>query len=286
MSDTVGFIGIGIMGIGMVRNLVKSGRSLLVWNRDASKAEAMKAEFPDKVTVAATAADVINGCSVTYSMLSTLEASEAVFGGVLAAMGAGKSLVDCATLTPERMAEMHAAVTAKGGRFLEAPVSGSKVPAEQGALIFLCGGDKALFSEIEKNDLDAMGKASFYFGDIGAGTKMKLVVNMIMGTMLNSLAEGVKLCDAAALPCNDLIEVLGLGVMANGLIKLKGPPMVNHAYPAHFPLKHAQKDMRFALALASDLGISLPVSVAADEQFKKVLGARGDEDFAAVYEAL
>ena len=74
--------------------------------------------------------------------------------------------------------------------------------------------------------------------------------------------------------------------MANGLIKLKGPPMINHAYPAHFPLKHAQKDMRFALALASDLGISLPVSVAADEQFKKVLGARGDEDFAAVYEAL
>ena len=137
-------------------------------------------------------------------MLSTLEASEAVFPGMLEKVCAGKSIVDCATLTPERMAAMSSAVKAAGGSFLEAPVSGSKGPAEAGQLIFLTAGDAAV-KEAAEADLEAMGKATFYFGEeVGVsaatvglgcgcagsdgsnccweqrGSKMKLVVNMIM----------------------------------------------------------------------------------------------------------
>ena len=113
-------------------------------------------------------------------MLSTLEASEAVFPGMLEKVCAGKSIVDCATLTPERMAAMSSAVKAAGGSFLEAPVSGSKGPAEAGQLIFLTAGDAAV-KEAAESDLEAMGKATFYFGEeVGRGSKMKLVVNMIM----------------------------------------------------------------------------------------------------------
>ncbi|KAH8067042.1 3-hydroxyisobutyrate dehydrogenase [Aureococcus anophagefferens] len=97
------------------------------------------------------------------------------------------------------MRDMRGAVTLAGGRFLEAPVSGSKAPAAQGALIFLCGGDETLYAEV-KPELAVMGKADFLFGDVGAGTKMKLVVNMVMGDMMVALSEGLSLCGAAGLP--------------------------------------------------------------------------------------
>ena len=255
-----GFIGIGIMGEGMAGCLLKAGKSLVV-ERDTSKAQKLKAD-PALVTVVASAGEVIDACGVTYSMLSTLEASEAVFPSILESMKQGKSLVDCATLTPERMQTMASAVEIAQGRFLEAPVSGSKAPAAQGALIFLCGGDKSLYDEC-KPDLQIMGKADFYYGATGAGSKMKLVVNMVMGDMMCALGEGLALCQASDLPAdadNGLLKVLDLGIMANGLFKLKGPKMLRGDHAPNFPLKHAQKDMRFALQLGDQASTPLPLA--------------------------
>jgi len=287
MNETLGFIGIGIMGKGQVQCLLKAGRKCVIWNRDLSKANRIKEEYPDLVTVASTAGEVIEKCEITFSMLSTIEASEAVFPSVLDSVSSGKAIVDCATLTPERMIVMRDAIVAKGGSFLEAPVSGSKVPAETGQLIFLCGGDAYLYQKIE-SELNIMGKAHFIFGDVGSGTKMKLVVNSIMGNMLVALGEGLALADKAGLPCdaqNGLLKVLELGVLSSPLIKLKGPKMLATDYAPHFPEKHAQKDMRFALNLGDELGVSLPVTAAANSQFIKVRSKHGDDDFAAVYEA-
>lgn len=281
-----GFVGIGIMGEGMATCLLNDGRSLVVWNRDASKSEKLKRAFPRLVTVAATAATVVETCAVTFSMLSTLEASQAVFPALVGAVREGKSIVDCATLTPERMRDMRGAVTLAGGRFLEAPVSGSKAPAAQGALIFLCGGDAALYAEV-KPELAVMGKADFLFGDVGAGTKMKLVVNMVMGDMMVALSEGLSLCGASGLPGDaeaGLLKVLDLGIMSNGMFRLKGPKMLAGDHAPNFPLKHAQKDMRFALNLGDQVGQALPVSAAANAAFLAARAESGDDDFSAVYE--
>lgn len=281
-----GFVGIGIMGEGMATCLLNDGRSLVVWNRDASKSEKLKQAFPRLVTVAATAATVVETCAVTFSMLSTLEASQAVFPALVGAVKEGKSIVDCATLTPERMRDMRGAVTLAGGRFLEAPVSGSKAPAAQGALIFLCGGDAALYAEV-KPELAVMGKADFLFGDVGAGTKMKLVVNMVMGDMMVALSEGLSLCGAAGLPGDaeaGLLKVLDLGIMSNGMFRLKGPKMLAGDHAPNFPLKHAQKDMRFALNLGDQVGQALPVSAAANAAFLAARAKSGGDDFSAVYE--
>ena len=106
---------------------------------------------------------------------------------------------------------------------------------------------------------------------------------MIMGTMLCAFSEGLGLCDAADLPCDKLLEVLDLGVMSNAMFNLKGPNMINDKYGAHFPLKHAQKDMRFALAMGDELGISLPTTAAANELFKRGRDESGDDDFCAVH---
>lgn len=214
-SSRVGFVGLGIMGKGMAQNLLKKmdggQSSLVVWNRSPEVCAELSQAYPGRVTIAVSAADVVRSCEVTYSMLSTMEASEAVFdpadGGVISAMSSGKTLVDCATLSPARMMYIASEIEKRGGKFLEAPVSGSKVPAETGTLIFLCGGNAEVFSAVSPA-LECMGKASFHLGPVGAGSKMKLVVNMIMGTMMGAFAEGMALCDAADLPQEMLLQVI------------------------------------------------------------------------------
>ena len=152
MSSTkIGFIGLGIMGKGMLRNLVskisvessssgiilRNGASessqkpqYVIWNRSPDACLEIKNLFPDQITVASTASEVISTSDITFSMLSTMDASRDVFDaadGALTGVTSGKIIVDCATLSPERMVELNAAISSRGGCMLEAPVSGSKV---------------------------------------------------------------------------------------------------------------------------------------------------------------
>lgn len=277
------------MGKGMIKNLVtKLQRPLVIWNRGAEAAEEMKQLYPDFVSIASSPADVVKQCTTTFCMLSTPEASKAVFEdaqGVFAGVSAGKVIVDCATLTPERMKEENEIITSKGGLFLEAPVGGSKVPAETGQLIFMCGGEESLYSSPDITAaLEAMGKASFLFGPVGNGTKVKLVNNMIMGTMLASVAEGCALATASDIPLEKLFQVLDLGAMAMPMLKAKAPSIMSGEYATNFPLKHAQKDMKFAISMAEQAGLSLPTTEAANSVYVKAIEAgRGDDDFSAVY---
>jgi glyoxylate/succinic semialdehyde reductase len=179
--------------------------------------------------------------------------------------------------------KIGAAIAAKGGRFLEAPVSGSKKPAigaratrtstfcvalachpsphppltrcrpaarPDGQLVILAAGDAALYAEAAAA-FGVMGKKSFYLGDAGAGAHMKLVVNMVMGGMMAAFSEGMALAEASGLKQSDLLEVLDLGAIANPMFKMKGPAISGRAFPPAFPLKHQQKDMRLALALGA-----------------------------------
>eukprot|EP00638_Chattonella_subsalsa_P000925 CAMPEP_0117752648 /NCGR_PEP_ID=MMETSP0947-20121206/11743_1 /TAXON_ID=44440 /ORGANISM="Chattonella subsalsa, Strain CCMP2191" /LENGTH=311 /DNA_ID=CAMNT_0005571355 /DNA_START=184 /DNA_END=1119 /DNA_ORIENTATION=- len=288
-----GFIGLGIMGTGMATNLLKGGRDLVVWNRTPEKVDALQriakeVKASGKIEIAESPSELVQSVETTFSMLSTPAAARDVFyssSGVLEGISPGKAIVDCATLTAEDMIEFSSKVSEKGGHFLEAPVSGSKAPAEAGQLIFLAAGQQVLY-ELVKPELDLMGKASFFHGEVGNGTRMKLVVNMIMGTMLTSLAEGMDLAKASNLSQTDLLEILGLGAMANPMFKLKGPQMIKQEYPTAFPLKHAQKDMKFALELGEQLNKPLPLAFTANAAYEEVLSKYGDDDFAAVYEAV
>lgn len=290
-TDARGFIGLGIMGDGMARNLLQGGYKLKVWNRSASKSEALRAEFPDLVEVAQSAADVTASCKVTFSMLSTPEAAASVFegdDGVLAGIQPGHMVVDCATLEESDMKRMHAAVEEKGGKFLEAPVSGSKVPAATGALVFLAAGSEDAWRAVQ-DELGLMGKASHYLGEIGAGTRMKLAVNMCMGSMLAAMSESVHLAQQTGLNGDQLVEILGQGAMACPMFALKGPKVAaaQRDHDPHFPLKHAQKDMEFALRLAKEQGVQLSVASAANHLMKAAMDQGwSDSDFSAVAEAV
>jgi 3-hydroxyisobutyrate dehydrogenase-like beta-hydroxyacid dehydrogenase len=150
--------------------------------------------------VASTPAEVIRECSVTFAMLADPPAALAVMegpDGVASAMGPGKAYVDASTVDESTSQKIASMITEAGGRFLEAPVSGSKKPAIDGQLIFLAAGDESLFDEC-KPAFDVMGKEAIFLGDVGAGARMKLAVNMIMGTMMCALPSLSVLCDLSA----------------------------------------------------------------------------------------
>lgn len=290
---SIGFVGLGIMGKGMLNNLITNidCNSFVIWNRNSAVCNDFKTQFPDKISVAETAADVVRQCDVTYTMLSNLDASTAVYDqpehGIIAGVSEGKVIVDCATLSPERMIAESDAITAKGGLFMEAPVSGSKVPAEQGSLIFLCGGDERVFEQTAAA-LDAMGKARYYFGAAGKGSEVKIVVNMIMGTMMSALSEGMALGRESDLPLDTLLQVLDIGAMSNPMFRMKGANIIADSHQPNFPLKHAQKDMQLGIDLGRKKGVALPTSAAANDLMKTAIHSHncGDEDFSAVYKAL
>jgi glyoxylate/succinic semialdehyde reductase len=287
------FVGIGIMGLAMTRNLLKAGYDVVVWNRSPERCDPLVAEGARR---ASTPAEAAAAADITFAMLSDPPAALAVATGpqgIAAGMSPGKGYVDVSTVDAATSRAVAAAVRAKGGLFLEAPVSGSKGPAENGQLIFLTAGDEALF-EACSPALDVMGKAKFFLGGkgdgaVGNGAYMKLVINQIMGNMMVALAEGLSLAKETGLSEAQVLEVASLGAIANPMFALKGPAMVERRYPTAFPLKHQQKDLRLALELAKEAGLELGVSEAAHDAYKRASAAdakRGDDDFSAVLEAV
>lgn len=284
--ETYGFLGLGIMGSAMAKNLIKAGFKVKVWNRSAAKCEELAALGAE---VASTPAEIAATCAITIAMLADPAAAHAVcFGpqGVLEGIGAGRGYVDMSTVDAGTAKEIAAAVTARGGRFLEAPVSGSKKPAEDGTLIILAAGDRGLFDQTMPL-FEKMGKKSLFLGEVGRGAEMKLIVNMVMGGMMTIFCEGLALADKAGLESADLLDVLDSGALANPMFKLKGAQMTGGSFAPAFPLKHMQKDMRLAVALGDALGQPLFTAAAANENFKRAKGAGfADEDFCAVYKAI
>ncbi|KAL7264116.1 hypothetical protein ACSBR1_002129 [Camellia fascicularis] len=286
MEVEVGFLGLGIMGKAMSMNLLRHGFKLTVWNRTLSRCDEL---VEHGASVAETPAAVVKKCKYTIAMLSDPSAALSVVfdkDGVLEQICNGKGYIDMSTVDSDTSSKISEAITSKGGSFLEAPVSGSKKPAEDGQLVILAAGEKALYEEALPA-FDVMGKKSFFLGHVGNGAKMKLVVNMIMGSMMNGFSEGLILADKSGLNPQTLLDVLDLGGIANPMFKMKGPTMIKKSYSPAFPLKHQQKDMRLALALGDQNAVSMPVAAAANEAFKKARSmGLGDLDFSAVHEAV
>lgn len=281
-----GFIGLGIMGSAIARNLILAGFDITLFNRSPEKGSPLAALGATLVT---TPQAVIETCPVTFAMLADPAAAEAVcFGkqGVLAGITPGKGYVDMSTVDVETSRKIGAAVTAKGGHFLEAPVSGSRKPAEEGSLVILAAGDRSLYEEALPG-FNRMGKKVLFLGETGNGATMKLVVNMVMGGMMAAFCEGLALGGKSGLAQADILEVLDAGALANPMFKLKGELIAKGEFPVAFPLKHMQKDMRLAVSLGDRVGQPLFTAAAANESFKKARTmGYGEEDFSALYKAV
>jgi len=278
-----GFLGLGIMGSGIVKNLLNSGHSVTIWNRTNEKCkDFMKAGAKEAITPG----DVIAESDITFSCVADPQvAKDMVFGncGVLSEINTTKGYVEMTGIDADTSQDIAEAISLKGGRYLEAQVQGSKEQSSEGSLVLLVAGDKSLFDDCQ-SCFQAMGKNSFYLGEVGNASKMNLVLQLMSGVALAGLAEGMALADRAGLQQKDILEVLGLTGLACPTMIEKGKAIIEGGFPTSHPLKHMQKDLKLSLNMGDQLDQPLPLTASANEVFKhaKRLGY-GDHDTSAVY---
>ena len=282
MKPTVGLIGLGLMGKPMARNLLKAGFPLVVWNRTGAKAEDLVREG---TMPGANPRETAAQADVLVTIVSDPPALEEVlFGpdGALKGLRRGSVLVDSSTISPDLARRAASACAGIGADFLDAPVTGGTWGAEKGELVFMIGG-KADVLERVKPVLEAMGKRFFLLGPNGAGQTVKLAMNLILALEVDALAEAVALVTAAGVAGERLIEVLQSSMGRAAVLDVKAPLILKGEFPASFPLRLMHKDVRLALELARQEGITLPAAAAAYATYNAVKDASTDDpDYAAV----
>ncbi|CAG5105888.1 Oidioi.mRNA.OKI2018_I69.chr1.g2541.t1.cds [Oikopleura dioica] len=282
----LGFLGLGIMGGAMAMNLLRTGHDVSVWNRTASKTIPLRNRG---ATVYDTKRQIVENCDIIFACVSDPKAArEIVFGngGVLKYMNDQKAYVDMSTVDPETAIAIGEAIRSKGGRFLEAPVSGSKVPAELGELIIMCAGDRTLYVDLY-SCMEAISKKWFFLSEVGSAARMKLVVNSIMGAQMAALAEGMALAEKCDLDQVTLLEILSLGALGSKMVNAKGSAILESNFPPNFPLRLQQKDLRLAVSLSDKVHQPISVIASANELYKRSMAANlGDSDMSAVYEVV
>jgi len=203
--------------------------------------------------------------------------------GIVAGLTSGKGYVDMSTVDVQTSLESVRLTHEKGALFLEAPVAGSRKPAEDATLTIMVAGDRELYDS-SLPVLEKMSKKILFLGETGNAVRMKLANNLVMCGMLTALSEGIALAAGSGLDTAQLLEVLDSGAVTNPMFRLKGPQIAaNKEFPTAFPLKHMQKDLRLALRLAEEVGQPLFATATINELYKTALAQGfGDEDFAAV----
>ena len=282
----VALIGLGLMGSGMARRLLGAGFPLTVYNRSPQRAAPLEEEG---ARVAASPREAAGAADVIFSMVADDAASRSVWlgkDGALAGAARGAVLVDCGTLTVGWIEELSLAAAAAGCPLLDAPVTGSKGHAAAGELLFLVGGSADAL-EIARPALAAMSRAIVHVGPTGSGALLKLVNNFLCGVQAASLAEAIALIERSGLDRTKALEVLTTGAPGSPLIKTLAGRMTSRDYTPNFTLKLAQKDMNYAVGEGRRHGVPLStVTPVIDLYGRAIEGGHGEEDFAAVVEAL
>lgn len=279
----IGFAGLGIMGSAMAANLVKAGFKITVWNRSPDKSASL-AEMG--AAVADSPRALAERCHLVIAMMANPHAVQTVrdgTDGIIAGLTAGKGYLDMSTVDAETSRESARLAHEKGALFLEAPVGGSRKPAEDATLTIMAAGDQELY-DTSLPVLEKLGKKILFLGETGQAARMKLANNLVMCGALTALCEGLALASASGLDTAQLLEILDSGAVANPMFRLKGPQIAaNKEFPASFPLKHMQKDLRLAMRLAEESGQPLFATATINELYKSALSeGLGDSDFAAI----
>lgn len=270
----------------MVGNLSKAGFGLTVYNRTSAKAEAL---VTSGIEQAKTPYEAARQADVIISIVGNDQASEQIWLGEEGALTGAKPetvLIECSTLSLAWVRRLSELAAMRELALLDAPVTGSKAAAEAGQLGFFVGGDAAAF-RTARPVFQAMSQFQSHLGASGAGAKMKLVINLIIGLQVEALAEGLHLAEQAGLDLEQVLPLLANGGAGSPVVKMKIGPMVEREYPSLFALCWLHKDLTYALRLADELNTPLP-GVAMAREIYRMAGNLGFEeaDFSAVIEAL
>jgi 3-hydroxyisobutyrate dehydrogenase len=278
VAETIAVLGAGTMGTPIARNLAKAGFAVRVWNRTRAAAEAIEgAEAAD------TPAEAVRGAGLMLTMLTDGRVVAEVAGDALD--GAGDELVwlQTSTVGIEATERLQQLASRRGVAFVDAPLLGTKEPAEKGELTVFASGPDELRDRCDPV-FDAIGKQTVWLGRAGAGTRMKLVVNCWLVTLVEGLAETIALARGLDLDPALFLETIAGGPLDLPYAQLKGKLMLAEEFPESFKLRLAAKDARLVVEAAERAGLDLPLAATiADRLERGVALGHGDEDLAATY---
>jgi 3-hydroxyisobutyrate dehydrogenase len=281
----VAVLGTGLMGAPMARNLAAGGHAVRVWNRTREKAEAIAG---GGVEVAGSPAEAADGADALITMLADAGAVEVAMTGGDGALPvlAGAPWLQMSTIGISGTERLRATAGEQGATFVDAPVLGTREPAERGELLVLASGpdDSDLRAKCEAI-FDRVGRRTLWLGEAGAGSRLKVVINAWLLTLVGALGEAIALARATGVDPERFLEAIEGGPLGVPYADLKGRAMIAGDFPASFGLSLARKDAELVLEAAADL--ELPFARAILEQLRRAeeLG-HGDEDVAAVARAL
>lgn len=282
MSETIGFIGLGIMGRPMAHNLLKNGYKLVVLNRHRQVTDEFTAQGAQ---AADTPKAVAAQCDVVITMLPDSPQVEEVYtgvNGVLEGLHERQIAIDMSTISPVVAQNVAQQLVQRGVKMLDAPVSGGDKGAIAGTLSIMVGGDEATFERCMPI-FQAMGKTIVRVGESGAGQIVKACNQIVVALTFEAVSEALVLGSKAGVDPSRILQVLGGGLAANRVMELRGESMLAHNFAPGFRIRLHHKDLGIALAAARSYGVSLPNTALADQMLASLeLRGRGDLDHSAM----
>ncbi len=281
----MGFLGLGVMGGPMALNLARAGVPLLVWNRTPARCEPLRAAG---ARVAAVPVDVLREATVVFSMLVDEDALDAVLGRGTRrfAAVAGRTLVNMATTPPAYSAALEADVRAAGGRYVEAPVSGSRGPAEAGELVAMLAGAEDAVADVRAL-LEPMCRAAVLCGDVPAATLTKLAVNLYGNSLVACLAEAMHFAEQVGVALEPVLAVLDAGPLASVVSRGKAARLAARDFEVQASAANVLANTRLIAEAAREAGAAVPLLETACALYAETVAlGHGDEDMAAVLLAL
>jgi 3-hydroxyisobutyrate dehydrogenase len=287
VAESVGFIGLGIMGSRQAANLRRAGFELTVYNRTRERAEAWVAEHGGNL--AASPRDLAERSDVVITMVVDGPQVEALlFGDHGAQAGArpGALFVDMSTIAPADARRIGARLAERGHGFVDAPVTGSAPKAADGTLTIMAGGSEQDMARAMPL-FEAMGELIVHMGEVGRGQQVKVISNAVAAVNCATLAQSLVVAKRAGVDLEAMLKVMGAGAANSQMLQLKGRPMLSHDFDPLFKLDHMLKDVLFALAEARTAGAPFPFAALAGELYSAAAGrGLGERDFAAVLEVI
>jgi 3-hydroxyisobutyrate dehydrogenase-like beta-hydroxyacid dehydrogenase len=277
----VAYLGLGIMGRPMATNLIKAGHEVTVWNRTPKNL--------DGARTAATAAEAARDADVVWICVADTKAVESVlFGpeGIESSLRPGLTVVDSSTISPRATREFAARVRARGAVFVDAPVTGSKIGAESGQLVFIVGGPEKSVKALEPLFM-AMGRKVIHMGENGAGESAKIGMNLMSAAIFEGFAEALSLTGKLGVPPEKMVELVESSMVRSGVTDYKASFVLKQDWSPNFPLRLMLKDIHLMLEAGRQEGIELPALKAIEKVYQKAVAAgHANDDFASTVETV
>jgi 3-hydroxyisobutyrate dehydrogenase/2-hydroxy-3-oxopropionate reductase len=267
----LGFLGLGLMGYPMARNLLRAGHRVALWSNTASKAKQLAEE--EKGVACESPKQVAGQSEFVFLCVGDTKMSEEVLigpGGVIEGAAPGSIVADASTISPSASRAISQKLGSKGIHYLDAPCTGSTPGATAGTLTFMIGGARDVFDKT-KPFLEIMGKQFYYCGESGCGLEAKLTQNLILSNIMQAFNEGIVLSTKAGIPPELMLEILNNSAAKSGLISYKAPFVFKRDFTTNFSTKWMHKDIGLALDSGQDQGVPLPLTSLTHQMFQAAI---------------